>query len=261
MKHRFLCRGAFASLLLLALDAAPIPAIGQASTPSLAAACAACHGQGGISPGPATPNLAGQKAGYLAAQLAAFKSKDRKNDLMAAIAAQLSDADMKSLAQYWSGLAASPAEGGGAASASAIRSRMAFPANFPAGFTAYQSVADEGVVTRRYANEVAVRAARAGKPLPDGSVILQVTYEAKKDPSGAVTLGAAKSYAGMESRAGWDAAIPVLLRNEDWDYALFGADRAPREALNEAPCLACHKPAAADSYLFSMKVLRDASAK
>ena len=34
--------------------------------------CAACHGADGNSPAPANPVLAGQHAGYIAAQLAAF---------------------------------------------------------------------------------------------------------------------------------------------------------------------------------------------
>ena len=260
MENRRLRRRVFVSLLLTALGSAA-SAGAQVATGSLAAACETCHGQGGISRSPGTPNLAGQQADYLAAQLAAFKSKDRKNDLMASIAAQLSAPEMKSLAQYWSRLPASPADSHGRlASAPAIRSQMTFPTRFPAGFTAYQAVAGEGFVTKRYANEIAVRAARAGKPLPEGSVIFQVTYESKPDASGAAVLGAVKSYAGMESRAGWGADVPILLRNETWDYAVFGPDRVRRDSLNEGPCLACHKPAAADSYVFSMQHLREAGA-
>jgi len=222
----------------------------------------ACHGREGVSSSAGTPNLAGQKAAYLAAQLSAFKSKDRKNDLMASIAGQLSDEDIKALAQYWSSLpGAAPSGAAQPAASPAIASRMAFPAGFPQGFTAYQTLEGEGVVTRRYANAVAVRAARAGKPLPDGSVILQVTYDATRNAAGALAPGAVKSYAGMESHAGWGASVPALLRNEDWDFAQFNADKSRRDNLNEAPCLACHKPAVADSYVFSSKVLREAVTK
>ena len=258
MASRPLSRLLSASVLMVALGSAP--ALAQA--PPLADACKACHGREGISSSPGTPNLAGQKADYLAGQLAAFKSKDRKNDLMAAIAGQLSDADMKGLAQYWSQLPGASADAHGQAAAGpAIPSRTTFPANFPAGFTAYQSLDGDGFVTKRYANAVAWRAARAGQPLPDGSVILQVTYDAKKDASGTMVTGPVKSYAAMESRAGWGADIPVLLRNENWDYATFGADRARRDGLNQAPCLACHKPAVATSYVFTLKLLQEAAAK
>jgi hypothetical protein len=222
----------------------------------------ACHGQDGVSTSGGTPNLAGQKAPYLQAQLGAFKSKDRKNDLMAAIAGQLSDDDIKALAEYWSSLPGAGASGSAPpAAAPAIASRMTFPAGFPQGFTDYQTLEGDGFVSRRYANAVAVRAARAGKPLPNGSVILQVTYDATKDAAGALVTGKVKSYAGMESRAGWGASVPALLRNEDWDFAQFNADGSRRDSLNEAPCLACHKPAVADSYVFSSKVLREAVTK
>ena len=49
-------------------------------------------------------------------------------------------------------------------------------------------------------------------------------------------------------RAGWGDTVPALLRNGDWDYALFAADGSRRDGLNQAPCLACHKPLAADSF-------------
>jgi hypothetical protein len=220
----------------------------------------ACHGAEGISPSPDTPNLAGQNSGYLAAQLSAFKSGARRNDLMAAIAAQLSEADMASLAAYWSRLpTGAPAAQAEPPAVRAIRPRMSFPSNFPAGFTAYQSIQGDGFVTRRFANAIAMRAAREGKALPDGSVIFQVTYATAQDASGAVAPGAVKSYAGMESRAGWGAEIPSLLRNENWDFATFGPDRVRRDNQNEAPCLACHKPQAADSYVFSMKMMQAAA--
>jgi hypothetical protein len=52
-----------------------------------------------------------------------------------------------------------------------------------------------------------------------------------------------------------------LLRNENWDYALFAADGKRHDELNEAQCLACHMPKAADSYVFTMKQLHEASIK
>jgi hypothetical protein len=63
----------------------------------------------------------------------------------------------------------------------------------------------------------------------------------------------------MESRAGWGDAIPVLLRNGDWDYALFAPDGKRRDQLNQAPCLACHKPQEPNSYVFTMDKLRKAA--
>jgi len=68
---------------------------------SVAAACAACHGNG-MSVNPAWPNLAGQHANYLANSLKAFKSGARKNDMMSPMAAGLSDADVRNVAAYFS---------------------------------------------------------------------------------------------------------------------------------------------------------------
>jgi len=69
---------------------------------SVAAACAACHGNSGTSVNPEWPNLAGQNDEYLAKSLKAFKEGARKNDLMSPMAAGLSDADMRNVAAYFS---------------------------------------------------------------------------------------------------------------------------------------------------------------
>jgi cytochrome c553 len=70
-----------------------------------------------------SPTSRGRKAGYLEAQLKAFKAKDRKNDFMNAIAGQLSDDDIHEFALYWSSLPATPAaDAPGCGSSRACRS-------------------------------------------------------------------------------------------------------------------------------------------
>ena len=76
----------------------------QPTAPPSAVSCGACHGANGISAMPTTPNLAGQKAPYLEAQLRAYQSKDRHNDTMNAMAASLTDDDIKALAAYYAAL-------------------------------------------------------------------------------------------------------------------------------------------------------------
>ena len=66
--------------------------------------CAACHGPRGISPDKTTPNLAGQKAGYVAAQLRAYRDGTRKNAEMAASVRGLSRRMIDSLAKYYAAL-------------------------------------------------------------------------------------------------------------------------------------------------------------
>jgi cytochrome c553 len=63
--------------------------------------CAACHGANGIGTAPSNPNLAGQGAGYIAAQLAAFKSGARPSPVMQGMAAGLAPEDMLAVGAYY----------------------------------------------------------------------------------------------------------------------------------------------------------------
>lgn len=69
-----------------------------------AATCAACHGADGISPSDPWPNLKGQKPGYIAKQLKAFRDGERNDPMMSPMAAPLTDEDIDNLAAYFSGL-------------------------------------------------------------------------------------------------------------------------------------------------------------
>lgn len=68
----------------------------------VAEACIACHGEKGISPDPsAYPHLAGQHADYLARALHDYKEGRRKNQVMSAMAENLSDADIEAVSKYF----------------------------------------------------------------------------------------------------------------------------------------------------------------
>lgn len=90
--------GLFASNVSFAAN----PEAGKAA----AAVCAGCHGAKGISAAGTFPNLAGQKAEYLAAQLKALRDKTRPSPLMGPMAAKLTDDDIANLAAYFSSLKA-----------------------------------------------------------------------------------------------------------------------------------------------------------
>ena len=75
-------------------------AVGAA--PKAAQTCVACHGNDGIGILPEYPNLAGQHADYLQAALKAYRSGQRQNAVMAGMAAALTDADIRELADYYS---------------------------------------------------------------------------------------------------------------------------------------------------------------
>lgn len=68
--------------------------------------CMACHGAAGNSVNPLWPNIAGQSANYVLAQLQAFRDGTRSDPLMTPQAMLLSDEDMRDLAVYFEDLPA-----------------------------------------------------------------------------------------------------------------------------------------------------------
>lgn len=72
------------------------------SVPKAGQTCVACHGNDGIGILPEYPNLAGQHADYIEQALKAYRAGQRKNPIMGGMAAALTDADIKALAQYYS---------------------------------------------------------------------------------------------------------------------------------------------------------------
>lgn len=99
------CNAALLGLLLAggcsATYAADRPQGDAAAGAQKAFACAACHGFDGNSTSPEFPSLAGQDAGYLAAQLQAFKDGQRANQIMLGMAASLSPQDMRNIAAHF----------------------------------------------------------------------------------------------------------------------------------------------------------------
>lgn len=63
--------------------------------------CFLCHGANGESTSEAFPRLAGQHAGYIARQLEAFKSGQRKSTAMADMVARLTPDEMLALGKYY----------------------------------------------------------------------------------------------------------------------------------------------------------------
>ncbi|MDP4300679.1 c-type cytochrome [Leptothrix discophora] len=75
------------------------------STAQRALACTGCHGpQGKSSPEGYVPRIAGKPAGYLAAQLRAFRDGRRRHDGMARLLENLDDAFLRELAGHFAAL-------------------------------------------------------------------------------------------------------------------------------------------------------------
>lgn len=89
-------------LALLSLSFLTLPVFADsAAGEKLAANCVSCHGEKGQSQNAQFPNLAGQQAAYIKAQLEAFKSGSRNNPMMQNMTAKLSDTDMDDLAAFF----------------------------------------------------------------------------------------------------------------------------------------------------------------
>ncbi len=260
-------RNRIALLALLAFMPAAQAADVDAGKARATTVCAACHGGNGVSVAAFIPNLAAQRSEYIVSQLEAFKAGERKDDLMSAIASQLDDGDIENVAAYFAGLPGATAGAAPSALLPAVaETHVSFPANYKSDFTKYLTMnfPDNKQLRYFYANPTAMKAAAAGEPLPDGSMILVEVYGARLDEQGNPVqgsdgffeLGELKGYAAMERQAGWGAALPEMLRNENWNYAPFTTGKVVRSGFNQAVCFACHKPRAGDSNLFTMKELR-----
>lgn len=69
-----------------------------------ALACQACHGLDGLSRLPDAPHLAGQPEMYLVRALRAYRSGERRSEVMNVAARALSDEDIRNLAAYYAGI-------------------------------------------------------------------------------------------------------------------------------------------------------------
>ena len=80
-----------------------------------ASGCSGCHGKTGISMIPGMPNLVGLDPKYLVAATNAYKGGQRKHDMMKALVAGLSEADINNIALFYAaqkpGKAQTPAPG------------------------------------------------------------------------------------------------------------------------------------------------------
>jgi cytochrome c553 len=258
------------SLCLLAFPAAHAADV-EAGKAKVQSVCAACHGANGVSVSDAIPNLAGQKPAYLEAQLKALREGTRKNPMMNPIAGQLKDDEIANVAAYFASLPGGASTAKSAFLPNVAKSNVAFPENYKSTFTKYHTINFPATrqVRYYYANPVALQAAKDGKDLPNGSVLFAEVYSAKVDAEKKPVMGSdgffvadqLTAYTAMEREAGWGKEIPDMLRNDEWNYAVFTADKQHRPGVNQAECFACHKPLDKASYTFTLKELTEVAKK
>ena len=102
---------------------------------------------------------------------------------------------------------------------------------------------------------------------PSGTVITVVQYAAKLDPQGNPEKDANGrfiktniiGYTVMEKRSGWGAEYPDNVRNGEWEYQAFKADKTPNTAANLSACFNCHKPFDKQDFVFTYDKLKAAN--
>jgi plastocyanin len=140
--------------------------------------------------------------------------------------------------------------------------KIAFPAGWK-GHVLYNTVDryDNKQYRELYAStQAAVDAMKAGKALPDGTVLTLVQYKAQVDaqgnpvkgPGGRFVKGDLVAFTVMEKRQGWGTEYPADLRNGDWEYAVFGPDGKLNDKANYKACFQCHKPHEKQDFVISL---------
>lgn len=91
-----------AAIALMALSTSALAQADEARAKKIAGgSCFLCHGMNGESTSEIFPRLAGQNAEYVAKQLAAFKSGQRKSTAMADMVAKLTPDEMLALGKHY----------------------------------------------------------------------------------------------------------------------------------------------------------------
>jgi Cytochrome P460 len=147
-----------------------------------------------------------------------------------------------------------------AASANAGGDLVQFPENYEKDVLyAIVDRPDNKQYRELYATAPAIEAAKAGRPLPDGTVLTLVQYNAlldsqgnpQKNAEGRFIKGTRIGYTVMEKRAGWGAEYPEAKRNGEWEYQAFTLDKKVNEKANLNACFTCHKPLDKQDFVFS----------
>jgi hypothetical protein len=146
--------------------------------------------------------------------------------------------------------------------------KVAFPQNYAQGVL-YATVdrADNKQYRELYASKEAIDAVKAGQPIPSGTVLTMVNYKAKlnaagepeKDANGRfIKTDEIAGIAVMEKRTGWGTEYGDDIRNGEWEYQAFKADKTVNDKANLNNCFTCHKPYDKQDFVFSFDKMKTA---
>lgn len=129
----------------------------------------------------------------------------------------------------------------------AANDRVQFPENYKDGVH-YATVNRGGIREEIFTSLEAITAAKAGHPMPNGTVIMMEDYRG----------GKLHRYVVMEKQAGWGGAYPEKVRAGDWEFREFAPDRSPNTAENGQRCMSCHQSQAGQDFVFTVDQMRSA---
>jgi hypothetical protein len=142
-----------------------------------------------------------------------------------------------------------------------------FPENYAKGVL-YTTVdrPDNKQYRELYATPEAIAAVKTGQPIPSGTVLTLVQYKAKldasgepeKDANGRFMKGELVAYTVMEKRTGWGTEYGPEIRNGEWEYQAFKADKSINDKAKLANCFTCHKPLDKKDFVFSFEAMKNA---
>lgn len=145
--------------------------------------------------------------------------------------------------------------------------KIAFPEDYAKGVL-YTTVdrADNKQYRELYSTPAAIAAVKSGQPIPSGTVLTLVQFKAKlnaagepeKDGSGRFIKGDLIGYTVMEKRAGWGTEYGDDVRNGEWEYQAFKADKSVNDKANLKNCFTCHKPLDKQDFVFSFDKMKGA---
>jgi plastocyanin len=143
--------------------------------------------------------------------------------------------------------------------------KVAFPQDWSKGVM-YATVdrPDTKQYREFYTTADVLDAVRAGKPVPDGAMIVLAAYMAQvdaagvplKDANGRFLKGKLAAVNVQQKKLGHGDDIPAAIRNGDWQYQSFTPDGQVNDKANLTACYQCHLPFARDEYLTNLAKLK-----
>src|SRR5262249_32514101 len=102
--------------------------------------------------------------------------------------------------------------------------------------------------------------------IPSGTVLTLVQYKAllnaagepEKDANGRFIKGELIGYTVMEKRTGWGKEYADDVRNGEWEYQAFKADKTPNDKANLKACFTCPPPPTKQAFVFCFDKMKAA---